>query len=520
MGTIDAPARPSATVIAAPRRLAVAAVAVLALVAALLGSVAPVAASVTPAAARAGLWLLDAALPVPAGATLVDHLDVAGVNVVRSQAPVPHGVSADVALEFHALGGAAGDAVRLDSGVASTAADSVWSTTRGERAVVALIDTGVAPVPALEGAVAGEIDFSGTGGGDPYGHGTFMASLIAGRGPVAPGVAPGTGILSLKVGDTTGSTDLYTVLSALQWLNGPGRAAGIRVVALALGVDRTTPAAELLDRAVGHLASRGLLVVTAAGNDGPGNLTSPASAVGSFSVGAVDDRGTAHRSDDVAASFSSTGADRAGAAQPDAVASGVGVVGSIPAGSIIATTYPEATTPEGLFRGSGSSMSTAFAAGVAALASSARPDLDGAALAAALRAGAGALDAPAAMAAAAAAPQGPGTPTAPGASNAGNGRGRADGSTDRWEHEAVRWGAVRWGAVRWGAVRWGAVRWGAVRWAAVRWAGDHWGNADWDMGAWDGVRWGSRGWEGERWSTDALAAVRWSAVRWSWMPGA
>src|SRR5665811_29707 len=95
--------------------------------------------------------------------------------------------------------------------------------------------------------------------------------------------------------------------------------------------------------------------------------------------------------------FSGTGVDRAGVAQPDAVAPGVGIVGSLPAGSVVAN----AATPNaaGLYSGSGTSMSTALAAGVAALASSARPDLDGVALDAALRAGGGQLDAPATVAA-------------------------------------------------------------------------------------------------------------------------
>lgn len=475
-----------------------------------------------------GRYVVRAGVALPVGARILARLPVAGALLVSSPVVPAGAVPAGTPLGrwklLAAPDGASDGGPRLDSGVASTGAPAVWDRTRGERAVVALVDTGIAPVPALEGAIAGEIDFSGTGGGDPYGHGTFLASLIAGRGEVATGVAPGTGLLSLKVGAPDGSTDLGTVLGALQWLYGPGRAAGIRIATLALGVDPADPGAELLDHATRTLADRGVLVIAAAGNEGRGALTSPATSTGSFSVGAVDDHGTADRTDDTLAPFSGDGPDRAGVAQPDAVASGVGVVGSIPAGSEIARANPQAVVEERWFRGSGTSMATALVAGVAALVSSARPDLDGAALDVALRAGGGAIDAPAALAAADGMPPSPDGPADPppgkehgkdddrghgkgedgdgedergdGTENGNRGKGEDEGehgteNGNRGEDEdedgdgghdgedgeegaegtpqAVRWTTVRWTAVRWTAVRWTAVRWTAVRWTAVRW---------------------------------------------------
>jgi subtilisin family serine protease len=159
-----------------------------------------------------------------------------------------------------------------------------------------------------------------------------MASVIAGRGSVAPGVAPEAGILSLKVSGPDGSTSLGSVLAALEWLHGPGHRAGIRVATLAMAVEPGTEAAVYLDRAVDRVAAAGVLVITASGNDGPDALTSPATATRSFSVGAVDDAGTVERADDVTASFSGSGPDTAGVAQPDASASGVRVTGSLPPG--------------------------------------------------------------------------------------------------------------------------------------------------------------------------------------------
>jgi serine protease AprX len=472
-------------------------------------------------AAEVQRGLMPDHLEVPAGARVLAHLPVAGALLIEA-ATLPAGaVPADTALGWKML--APGGTPRLDSGVASTGAPQVWmDTTTGERAVVALVDTGVAPVPALDGAIAGEIDFTGTGGGDGFGHGTFLASLIAGRGDVATGVAPGSGILSLKVGDAEGGTDLATVLGALQWLHGPGRAAGIRVATLALGVPADDPGADFLDAATAALADAGILVVTATGNDGPGMLTSPATSTGTLSAGAVDDQGTPDRSDDLPAPFSGTGPDRAGVSQPDVVASGVSVVGSIPADSVIARAHPEAVVEGEWFRGSGTSMATALTAGVAALVSSARPDLDGAAITGAITVAGGDLDAPAAVAAALAAPAPPGAQgsgkgePAQGAQpgqGAGSGKGKTSGAA---APAAVRWTGHNWHAVRWTGAGWGDGGWPAAAWGAVRWTGNNW-HADWSSDELDFEQWTAVRWTAVRWTSVRWTSVRWTSVRWTWI---
>ncbi|MDQ3528696.1 MAG: S8 family serine peptidase [Actinomycetota bacterium] len=453
-------------------------------------------------------WLQLATDPLPVGAVIAERLPVAGAVVVTGAAAPDTALDTDAGLRWESLADVDPDSgLQLDSGVTSTRAPQAWADSfAGKRAVVALIDTGVAAVPALDGAVAGEIDFSGTGGGDGYGHGTFLASLIAGRGSVARGVAPEAGILSLKVAGPDGTTTLGSVLSALQWLDGPGRAAGIRVAALALAVDPNTEAAQLLDRGIERLAADGVLVVTASGNDGPGALASPATSPGSVSVGADDDQGTPARDDDVTAAFSASGLDRDGVAQPDLHASGVRNVGSLPLDSVIARAYPAAVSDDGLFRGSGTSMSTALAAGVAALASSARPDLDGDGLTDALLAAGGQLDAVDTVAAALAADPGKGH-------GRGRGKGRGDGKDNGWGHGKDDGRNDAFASPQ--AVRWAAVRWAAVRWAAVRWAGNHWGDEDWELAQWGAVRWAGDGWAGGEWNGDDFGAVRWAAVRWT-----
>ena len=494
-----------------------------------LAAICVVAAMAAPAAATASStrWIVPARAGLPTGSIVVGSFPLANALVITSPIKPAGGVAFDTQLQLQSLPDSPDESgLRIDTGVATSGAPAVWNSGElGEQAVVALVDTGVAPVPALENSVVGEIDFSGDGGGDGYGHGTFMASLIAGNHSTAPGAAPHAGILSLKVGRNDGTTSLGSVLGAMQWLHSVGRFAGVRVATLALGVDADTPAAALLDGASDTLAKSGMLIVTAAGNEGDGGLTSPATAAGTFSVGAYDDAGTIDSSDDATADYSGTGADRDGVAQPDISASGSKIVSWIPTDSVIAQANPNARIDEGLLRGSGTSMATAITAGVAALASSARPDLNGAQLAAALRASGPTLDATRVVAAAEAAPAGKGVKAKwerdlpePGDN------GKRKGHDDEADPNGVRWGGVRWGGVRWGGVRWGGSSWADENWEPGTWGGVRWTEGGWTSDAavitasgvrWGGVRWGGDEWAGVRWGSTDWSGVRWAGSSWS-----
>ena len=500
------------------------------------------------AAATSSRWIVPNGTPLPTGSLIVGWFPIADAVIVSSSVEPAHGIAYTTPLDLQSLpeGADPQTGLRVDSGVTSTAASEVWEQGElGERSVIALIDTGVAPVEGLESSVVGEIDFSGSGGGDGYGHGTFMASLIAANAPVAPGAAPHAGILSLKVGRNDGETSLGSVLSAMQWLHSVGRFAGIRIATLALGVDADTDAAKILDGASDALAKSGMLLITSAGNDGPGNLTSPATSAGTFSVGAFDDNGTGAAGDDMVADYSGTGPDRDGTAQPDIKASGTKIVGWMAHDSAIAAGNPDARMGDELIRGSGTSMATALTAGVAALASSARPDLDGAELAAALRASGPTLNAPAVLAAAEAAPPGHAlSPKWESSQDAPGAHGKRKGHADNASPNGIRWGGIRWGGIRWGGIRWGTqdwdgirwggirwggIRWTGIRWGGIRWGGSSWGNENWEAGAWGGIRWTEQGWVGDpvgltphgirwggiRWGGGNWAGIRWTGVRWT-----
>src|SRR5204863_3544205 len=103
---------------------------------------------------------------------------------------------------------------------------------------VALIDSGVAPVEGLTdaGKIVNGPDLSLESQApnlrylDTYGHGTFMAGLIAGRSDAAVpgayagdaadylGMAPDARIVSIKVAESHGNTDVSQVLAAIDWV--------------------------------------------------------------------------------------------------------------------------------------------------------------------------------------------------------------------------------------------------------------------------------------------------------------
>ncbi|QBI21274.1 hypothetical protein ER308_17985 [Egibacter rhizosphaerae] len=352
-----------------------------------------------PHDAGATEWIVPASADLPGDAEVVTPLLVADALLIRSSERPEGGVAADTPLSWQTADDpSGGEYVAPDSDETSSSegatthttglegphealetigATEAWDTQTGGDGLVALIDTGVADIEALEGSIAGEVDFTDSGGGDGYGHGTFMASLIAASGNSMPGIAPDTGILSLKVGDQDGDTDLGTVLAALEWLHGPGRDLGIRVGSLALGVDPDNAAGQLLDIATQRLGANGVLLVTASGNDGPDNLSSPATSPGTLAVGASDGE-----------EFSGSGHNRVGDEAPRIYAPGVEVISHHDPESILGVNARNqaeeedndggiARLEQGLLRGSGTSISTALVAGTAALASAENPGLDG-----------------------------------------------------------------------------------------------------------------------------------------------
>jgi serine protease AprX len=254
----------------------------------------------------------------------------------------------------------------------------------GQGVDVAVIDSGVSPVPGLAGRIINAPDFSAdatnpnVAGLDAYGHGTHIAGLIAGNDPSTgfTGLAPASRIVNVKVATHDGTTTVENVLSGINWvISNANKGMNIRVINLSLGVDTDgTYVGDPLAQAVEKAWSKEIVVVVAAGNGGAAtsSLESPAVSPYVLAVAAEDSKATADKADDVIADFSNSGST---ARTPDLVAPGVGMVSLRVPGSALDDAFPEARVDGTLFRGNGTSQAAAVTSGVAAMLLQSNPKL-------------------------------------------------------------------------------------------------------------------------------------------------
>ena len=269
-------------------------------------------------------------------------------------------------------------------------ADRAWSRSTGRGVGVAVIDTGIAgdvpdlQTPGWQGSrvIASAVtNPCATDANDHYGHGTHVAGLIAGNSLLYPpdhrfwgrymGVAPRANLVSVKVSDDDGNTTVLDVIYGIQFAVDHKADFGIRVINLSLSSTvaesyRTDP----LDAAVESAWFGGLVVVTAAGNEGAVNdgvTFAPANDPWAITAGAVDDRGTFTRLDDVLAPWSSRGLTQDGVRKPETLAPGARLVSTLAPNSDFARLCPECIVDGRYFRAGGTSMSAAVVSGAAAL---------------------------------------------------------------------------------------------------------------------------------------------------------
>ncbi|MEU4743250.1 S8 family serine peptidase [Actinosynnema sp. NPDC023658] len=259
----------------------------------------------------------------------------------------------------------------LDVSVPQIGAPAAWEHgLTGKGVTVAVLDTGVdAAHPDLADRVAVSQDFSGTGSvRDGHGHGTHVASTIAGSGAASGGkyrgVAPDARLAIGKVLDDSGSGQVDDIIAGMRWA---AAEVGADVVNLSLGsgpTDGTDPASQ----AVNTLSERyGTLFVVAAGNYGSDeSVSAPAAADAALAVGSVTKAGAL-------SDFSSRGPRLVDAAvKPEIAAPGTDIVAARAADGRIGEPVDEHYT-----RLSGTSMATPHTAGAAAVLAQQHPDWTG-----------------------------------------------------------------------------------------------------------------------------------------------
>jgi serine protease AprX len=431
---------------------------------------------------------------------------------------------------------------------------------------VAVLDSGVSPVPGLHGpgkVIHGpDLSFESQAANlrhlDTFGHGTHMAGIIAGQDTAGQntagtarfaGVAPGAHIVSVKVASADGATDVSQVIAGIDWIvahrNDPGL--NIKVLNLSYGTRSAQPAAlDPLAYAVEQAWRAGIVVVAAAGNDGfaAERLTMPAADPDVIAVGATDPRGTDGRTDDAVADFSNRGnATR----HADVLATGRSIVSLRSPGSYIDRTYPGARLspqedPEQRFlRGSGTSQAAAVVSGTVALLLQQRPGLrpdqvkkmlmstaDPIAGGDPYAAGAGQIN----LARAARTKSVTGPPqTNPAATGLGSLEAARGGAyvfdsvtgtplTGERDIFGKTWNARTWAVAAgtrrsWIGGAWNGSTWAGSSWGTAATAGKAWSPATWTGRSWSGETWSGRSWSGATWTGRSWSAETWTGRSWS-----
>ncbi len=383
----------------------------------------------------------------------------------------------------------------------------------GKGVGIAILDSGIAESPALGNRVKQRVDFvsaSRPERGDPGGHGTHLAGIIAAQTDTYRGIAPDAKLVAVRVLDANGQGRLSTVIRGLEWTIKHRHEQDLRVVVLAIsapaaGSYRTDPLAAAVE-----LAWRaGLVVVSSAGNGGPGSgtLGTPGDDPLVITVGATDDAGTVTFADDTVPFFSSRGPTADGVAKPDLVAPGRKIVSLRVPGSTLDQQLPTHREGSNAFRLTGTSMSTAIVAGAVADLLQQRPRLtpDGvkAILTRSARPltgvdrtvqGAGSVDVRRALA----------TATPP-ASSARQSVRPSDGFLRtvlfvlKLSGMTLRGNQVQWDQVQWDQVQWDQVQWDQVQWDQVQWDQVQWDQVQWDQVQWDQVQWDAGSRSGSEW---------------------
>jgi serine protease AprX len=328
-------------------------------------------------------------LPAAALATLENDADVTYVSIDRK---VKH---------------------KLDLTAAAVNAQAAWGAgLTGSGIGVALIDSGVNANTNLANPMYFQ-DFTGArpaqAGVDQFGHGEHVAGIIASTAAsqastdtrIFKGIAPGVSLINLRALDLNGEGSDSGIIAAIDQAIALKQTYNIRVMNLSLG--RPVFESYKLDplcQAVEAAWKAGIVVVVAAGNDGRdnsfgtsgyGTIEAPGNDPYVITVGAMKTEGTASRTDDLIASYSSKGPTQVDhIVKPDIIAPGNRVVSlnanrratlfaSYPANQVQTSYFVNMRAP-GAFQGdffllSGTSMAAPVVSGAVADLLQARPSL-------------------------------------------------------------------------------------------------------------------------------------------------
>lgn len=170
--------------------------------------------------------------------------------------------------------------------------DSIWATGaptlwargyKGDGVIVGVIDTGIDSThPVLQGKVGKRRDYVKDGRLSTQfnPHGTHVSGTIAANANNLKGIAPNVTLYDYRVLDVNGSGSYDNITKAIR----DAANDGCHIINMSLGGPSPYPP---LQDALKYAVSKGVLILCAAGNEGPGKISYPAYYPEVISVGAV-----------------------------------------------------------------------------------------------------------------------------------------------------------------------------------------------------------------------------------------
>ena len=177
----------------------------------------------------------------------------------------------------------------------------------GKNVTVVVMDTGIVPHPDFDNRIVTFMDFCNGRVGlyDDNGHGTHVSGIIGGGGKMSmdkrgicvySGIAPEANIIMLKVLDEHGNGNTEKVLEGIDWIIQNKEKYNIRLLNISVGMLPSAGQREqrALLEAVDDIWDHGIMVVVAAGNNGPreNSVTIPGISRKILTVGSCDDAKT------------------------------------------------------------------------------------------------------------------------------------------------------------------------------------------------------------------------------------
>lgn len=210
----------------------------------------------------------------------------------------------------------------------------------GKNVTVAVMDTGIVAHPDFDKRLVCFKDFC-NGKSEAYddnGHGTHVAGIIAGNGKMSEdqrrirrysGIAPRADIIMLKVLDEKGNGNTGKVLEAVDWVRKEKNRYHIRLLNISVGMLPNAGKAEQREllEAVDRLWDEGVMVVAAAGNNGPkeNSVTIPGISRKILTVGSCDDENYEGANRNLPVGYSGKGPTECCIVKPEILAPGTNI---------------------------------------------------------------------------------------------------------------------------------------------------------------------------------------------------